>query len=438
MKVTFLGAAGEVGRSCIMVEEDNTKVILDAGIKLGKKIEFPVLDKEMLKSVDGIILSHAHLDHSGYLPHIYSMGYEGFAFATKPTFELTNVLISDYMRISNPEDVTKQGLANMTKKHKIVEYGKEFKINNLRFRLLTAGHILGSAMIEASSSKSRLLYTGDFNLAVSKLLEPASNLGLKADTLVTESTYSGKDDIFKPEKATMDLMVGSLNDTITRGGKAIVPSFAVGRAQEILLLLDDYMKSGRLQKVPIYIDGMIGKAMRIHRHNVIYCRDELQKRILMNDDDPFKSSNFNVIKTRGERKNIINSSESSIIVTTSGMLTGGPVVNYLQTLGKDAKNKIILVGYQAVGTPGRELFDGKKEIQIEEKTIKVGLEVNTYHISAHADRPHLVNFVKSLKGLKNVYAVHGEKVKADEFVDYINKDHKFNAVAPEQGSSYSA
>ena len=119
------------------------------------------------------------------------------------------------------------------------------------------------------------------------------------------------------------------------------------------------------------------------------------------------------------------------------MLTGGPVINYLQSLAKDAKNKLILVGYQAVGTPGRELFDGKKEIQIEDKTIKVGLEVNTFHISAHADRPHLVNFIKSLKGLKNVYAVHGEKAKADEFVEYINQDHKHNAVAPELGSSYN-
>ncbi len=438
MKVTFLGAAGEVGRSCIMIEEDGTKVILDAGIKLGKTIEFPLLDKETVKGVDGVVLSHAHLDHSGYLPHMYSMGYDGPTFATKPTFELTNVLISDYMRLSNPEQVTKQGLSAMQKKHKMVEYGDEFRVKNLRFRLLSAGHILGSAMVEVASDKSRLLYTGDFNLATSKLLEPATNLGLKADTLITESTYSGKDDIFKPEKATMDLMVNSLNDTITRGGKAIVPSFAVGRAQEILLLLDDYMKSGRLQKVPIYIDGMIGKAMRIHRHNVIYCRDELQKRILMNDDDPFKSTNFNVIKTRGERKNIINSSESCIIVTTSGMLTGGPVINYLQTLAKESNNKLVLVGYQAVGTPGRELFDGKKEIQIEEKKIKIGLEVNTFHISAHADRPHLVNFIKSFKGLKNVYAVHGEKVKSDEFVAYIGNDKKHNAVAPEQGSTYNA
>jgi hypothetical protein len=421
-----------------MIEEDGTKVILDAGIKLGKTIEFPLLDKETVKGVDGVVLSHAHLDHSGYLPHMYSMGYDGPTFATKPTFELTNVLISDYMRLSNPEQVTKQGLSAMQKKHKMVEYGDEFRVKNLRFRLLSAGHILGSAMVEVASDKSRLLYTGDFNLATSKLLEPATNLGLKADTLITESTYSGKDDIFKPEKATMDLMVNSLNDTITRGGKAIVPSFAVGRAQEILLLLDDYMKSGRLQKVPIYIDGMIGKAMRIHRHNVIYCRDELQKRILMNDDDPFKSTNFNVIKTRGERKNIINSSESCIIVTTSGMLTGGPVINYLQTLAKESNNKLVLVGYQAVGTPGRELFDGKKEIQIEEKKIKIGLEVNTFHISAHADRPHLVNFIKSFKGLKNVYAVHGEKVKSDEFVAYIGNDKKHNAVAPEQGSTYNA
>ncbi len=437
MKVTFLGAAGEVGRSCIVVEDSGTKVMLDAGIKLGKKIEFPQFDRDYLKDLDGVVLSHAHLDHSGYLPHIYSSGYQGTAFATKPTFELANVLISDYMRLSNPEEVTKDGLALMQKKHKLIEYGQEFRIKNLRIRLLTAGHILGSAMIEVASDSHRLLYTGDLNLVTTKLLESANNQNLKADTLVTESTYAGEKDVFSPEKSIMDHMVSSINDTITRGGKVIIPSFAVGRAQEVLLLLDDYMRSGRLQKVPIYIDGMIGKAMRIHRHNVVYCRDELQKRILMNDDDPFKSPNFNTIKAKGERKKIINSTESVIIVTTSGMLTGGPVVSYLESLAKDSKNKVMLVGYQAVGTPGRELFDGKKEIVIDEKTIKIGLEVQTFHISGHADRPHLVRFAKSLKGMKNLFAVHGEKAKSVEFAGYIGNEHKYNAIAPEIGSSHN-
>ena len=437
MKITFLGAAGEVGRSCMMIEESGTKVLLDTGIKLGKKIEFPQLDRSEVKAIDGIVLSHAHLDHSGYLPHIYSHGFENNTFATKPTIELTNVLISDYMRLSNPEDVTKEGLARMQKKNTLIEYGKEFRIKNLRFRLLSAGHILGSAMIEVVSDRSRLLYTGDFNLVTTKLLESATNQGLKADTLITESTYSGANDEFKPERSIMDLMVKSLNDTITRGGKAIVPSFAVGRAEEVLLLLDDYMRSGRLQKVPIYIDGMIGKAMRIHRHNVIYCRDELQKRILMNDDDPFKSDNFNFVKTKGERKKIIEGGESCIIVTTSGMLTGGPVISYLKSMSRDEKNKLMLVGYQAVGTPGREIFDGKKEIVVDEKEIKIGLDVQTFHISGHADRPHLVRFAKSLKGLKNIFAVHGEKSKSTEFAEYMSEGNRFKAVAPELGSSHS-
>src|SRR5271168_3166418 len=156
-----------------MIESEKTKVILDAGIKLGKEVEFPLITDQELRALDGVIISHAHLDHSGFLPHIYSAGYEGFTYTTKPSFELTNVLLSDYMRISMPKNVTKDGLAQMQKRHRLVEYKEEFKINDLTIRLLPAGHILGSALIEVSDQKNKLIYTGDLNLRSTKLLDPA-------------------------------------------------------------------------------------------------------------------------------------------------------------------------------------------------------------------------------------------------------------------------
>ena len=310
MKITFYGAAGEVGRSCIMVESNDTRILLDAGIKLGEHTEYPLLPDSELATVDGIVISHAHLDHSGYLPHIYTAGYKGYTYTIKPTFELTNVLISDYVRISNPENIKREGILKMMKMHKLVEYHEEFRIKNLSIKLVPAGHILGSAMIEVNDGKHRLLYTGDVNFRTTRLLDPAYTEHLRADTLITESTYAGESDVFEGEKKTADMMVASINDTIKQGGKAIIPAFAVGRAQETLLLLDDYMRSGILQKVPIYMDGMIGKAMRIHRHNVIYCRDELQKRILLNDDDPFKSKNFNNVTTRQQRSRIMEGKDN--------------------------------------------------------------------------------------------------------------------------------
>ena len=435
MKLTFFGAAGEVGRSCIMLEGADTKILLDAGVKLGSVVEYPKFNDDELRDVDAVILSHAHLDHSGYLAHIYSTNYRGQVYATKPTIELTNVLVSDYLKISNPTNVSQGWFHNIQKGYKIVEYHQEFRVKGLTIRLVTAGHILGSAMIEVFDGRNRLLYTGDLNLRSTKLLEPAEDNNLRIDTLITESTYAGDKDAFPTEKKVMDDMVTSINDTIKRGGKAVIPSFGVGRAQEVMLLLDDYMKSGRLEKVPIYMDGMIGKAMRIHRHNVIYCRDELQKRILMNDDDPFKSTNFKTVRTKSERSHIMDDDQSSIIVTTGGMMTGGPIVKYMERMGRDEKNKLILVGYQAAGTPGRAILEGAKEVVIAERKIAIGMQVERYHLSAHADRQQLAVFIAHMKMLRNVYIVHGEKSKSVEFNNYLRK--KYNSNVPELGSTHT-
>ncbi len=435
MKITFFGAAHEVGRSCIMVESKDTRILLDAGVKLGAHDEYPLIPDTEFATIDGIVISHAHLDHSGYLPHVYTAGYEGDTYATKPTLELTNVLLSDYMRISNPKNVKKDGLTRMVKHYHIVEYHKEFRIKNLKLRLIPAGHIVGSSMIEVDDGDERLIYTGDVNFRSTKLLDAAFTEKLHTDTLITESTYGGDNDTFEGEKKTADLMVASINETLKQGGKVVIPSFAVGRAQEVLLLLDDYMRSGLIQKVPIYMDGMIGKAMRIHRHNVIYCKDELQKRILLNDDDPFKSKNFYNVVTRQQRSRIMRGKEVSIIVTTSGMLTGGPIMKYLEALAPDPKNKMILVGYQAQGTLGRRMLEGAKEVDLVGKKLKVKMAVERYHLSAHADRRQLMSFIGRIADLKNVFIVHGEVTKSKELLDALKG--KYHVIQPNLGDDYT-
>ncbi len=428
MKISFFGAAGEVGRSCIMVSTKNTNVLLDSGVKLGQKIEFPKLDDDIVKSLDGIFISHAHIDHNGFLPHLYSSGYKGNFFATKPTIEIGNVMISDYIRISNPVDVTKKGLEEMSKHAKIVEYHKEFRLRDLSIKFIPAGHILGSALIEISDGKNRIAYTGDISLNRTRLLDGADIRSVRADTLITESTYGLKTDVFPNEKHTSQNMLKSIKDTVQIGGKVIVPSFAVGRAQEVLFLLDDYINSGVLPKVPVYVDGMINKVMRIHRHNVIYCRKELQSKILMSDYDPFKSPNFVVVEKKSMRNKIVNDDESSIIVTTSGMLTGGPVMFYMSKLAKSSANKMLLVGYQAVGTLGRMFQDGVRDIFLNGSEMKVEMNVDTFHLSAHADRPQLERLMGSIKGLRNVFIVHGEITKAKDLKEYASK--KFEAKVP--------
>lgn len=213
-----------------------------------------------------------------------------------------------------------------------------------------------------------------------------------------------------------------------------MPSFAVGRAQEVLLLFDDYLNSGILPKVPIYIDGMINKAMRIHRHNVIYAREELQKRILMSDFDPFRSENFVPIEKNSMRTKIVSSGESCIIVTTSGMMSGGPILFYMSKLGSKPENKLLQIGYQAAGTLGRQIQEGAKEVTINGNKVKINLRVETYHFSAHADRTQLETLLKKVRGLRNVYLVHGEEGKLKEFKSDLAG--KFNVTIPRQGEIY--
>ncbi len=435
MKVSFFGAADEVGRSCIMVSTDSTAILLDAGVKLGSEEEYPVIEDSQLRRIDGIFISHAHLDHTGYLPHIYTAGYKGDTFATKPTIELTNVLLSDYIRISNPKNISKEGMAALSSHFKIIEYGKAFKFRDLTIKFIPAGHILGSALICVSDGRSKLVYTGDINLMKTRLLDGADLKNLEADTLITESTYGAKKDIFPREHDTEQRLLRSVNETIKAGGKVMVPSFAVGRAQEVLFIFDDYMNSGVLHKVPLYVDGMINKALRIHRHNVIYCRKEMQSRILMSDYDPFKSPNFTPVETKGQRNKIVAGSESSIVVTTSGMLSGGPIMFYLSKLGNNHMNKLILVGYQAEGTLGRAMQDGAKTININGSDVRVQLDVETYHLSAHADRVQLESIPAKIRGVKTVFIVHWEHNKAEELREALAQ--RYHTVVPKLGESFS-
>ena len=428
MEISFYGAAGEVGRSCIVLRTKNTSIMLDSGIKLGEKTEYPQLDGDQLKAIDGIFISHAHLDHVGFIPHIYSAGYKGHYYGTKPTIDISSVMISDYIRLSNPSTVSKRGLQEQARHSKVVEYHTSIKFRDLTIRFIPAGHIIGSALIEVSDGRNKVVYTGDINLAKTRLLEGADIRSLTADTLITESTYGSKKDVFPPERHVSRDMLKSINDTIKAGGKVIIPSFAVGRAQEVLFMLDDYMNSGVIPKVPVYVDGMINKVMRIYRHNVLSCRKEIQSKILMSDYDPFKSPNFKPVEAKGTRNKVVNEKEASIIVTTSGMLTGGPILFYLSKLARDSSNKMILVGYQAIGTMGRALQEGAKNINLNGSDMKISMDVNTFHLSAHADRPQLESLMGKIRGLRNVFIVHGELSKSKDLMEYASK--RWSAKVP--------
>jgi len=425
MKISFLGGAREVGKSCIQVDDE---ILLDCGIKIGTN-EKPIIENP--EKIKAILLTHAHLDHSGYIPFLLKES-KPTIYGLKPTSELSQILISDFIKLQKEEiqeKISSKDLQNFILNFRNVEF-RNYELLGKKVSFFRAGHILGSAMIKVENT----LYTGDFNLRASRLIESAYT-NIKAENLIIESTYA--DQNFPSQKEIISNFIKSINSTLKENGKVLIPTFGVGRSQEILFIIESYMRSSLIPKVPIYIEGMIAKANRIFRHNVIYCKNEIQKRILMSEDDPFKSKFFKKISRR-ERKKAME--EPCIIVTTSGMLTGGPVMDYLKLLANDEKSKIMLVGYQAQGTNGRKLLEGEREILVDKQKnqkIEIKMKVELHHLSSHADREQIIRFIKTIKP-KRVFFVHGEENKALQIAKYFEENEKeIEVYVPKIGEEFN-
>lgn len=415
MKLTFFGAAREVGRSAILVESEDEKILLDCGIKMKKNEEFPLIENSEIKKLTKVVLSHAHLDHSGYLPALYAAGYEGKVYMTKPTRDLIQLLLADALKIQKEwSPYNKSDVDALLKNIEILEYNQLSKDKIIRFQ--NAGHILGSAMTEIFLEGKKLLYTGDINLRSSRLLSGCKT-GMEADFLIIESTYGGKEDLHVPTKEATTEFISKIREVQQEGGKILIPTFAVGRGQEILFTLENHLKSGLMEETTIFLDGMVKKALKIYRHNAIYLKKEVQRRILSGDDDPFKSDFYKFPKTKSKRE--VFQSKKAIILSTSGMMTGGPVMGYLEKMADDEKNILIIVGYQSEGSPGRKLLEGEKKLRYKEKIIDVKMRVWSSPFSAHSDHKELVQFVRSMKSLKKVFVVHGERERLFDLAEAV-------------------
>ncbi len=427
MRLTFFGGAEEVGRSCVLLEDNRHKMMLDCGIKLGEKVEFPLISDDELRRVSDVVITHAHLDHSGFLPHLCSKGAKPNIYLTKPTHDLIGVLLADYYRIQKSRGevfFSMKDLNRVSEITRMLEY-KQPAGSRLKFELRNAGHIMGSAM--AYFPEKKLLYSGDICTRKTRILDGCEQ-GLKAETVVVESTYGNKTDILPSYKDASQKLARIINETLDKGGHVLIPSFAVGRAQEILLLLDDYMRSGAIRESKIYIEGMITKALRIYRHNAIYANDDIKKRILMSEEDPFKSKRFHRPRTK-DRSDVL--AEPSIIVSTSGMLTGGPALFYLDKLHNDPKNVIVFVGYQAPGTLGSKIIAGEKKLTLGDREIDIKMRVEQVKISGHADYNELLQFIKNVRDLKRVFIIHGEK---SDLKDALER--KYEVITPRLLETY--
>ncbi len=416
MKLTFLGSGSEVGRSSILLEKEGEKHLLDCGVKISNENEYPLISEDLASGLKSVLLSHAHLDHSGFLPKLHKLGFKGKIVCTKPTRDLIQVLLNDFVRISPQKIYSHEDVAKMLTETSLVEYGDMF---------YDAGHILGSASIKIDD----LLYSGDINNRSSTLLDKF-NPPKEAKHLILEGTYSANKDKFASQKTIVKNFIKSINDTLDAGGMVLIPSFGIGRGQELLFVLDNHMKNGVLRNVPIFVDGSINKVLRIYRSNANYLNDEIRNRILTSVTDPFQSEHY--FKPKSKNKSDVFAAKPCIVLSTSGMLNGGPIISYLKKCYNDEKNKVILVGFQPEKSKGRKLLDEKK-FPFESGTVDVRMQVEHHHFSAHADQPGLYEYVNSIEGLETIILNHGDKGKLAEFKEFLKDKTGLKVLIPENG-----
>lgn len=447
-RVTSMGGFKEVGRSCMLLQTPNSKVLLDCGVNVAgtdDKSSFPYLNvpEFSLHDLDAVVVTHAHLDHCGFIPYLYHYGYEGPIYCTTPTRDLMTLLQLDYIDIAHREDKAVPFSGKHVKKaiqHTItLDYGEVTDISpDIRLTLHNAGHILGSAMahLHIGDGQHNLVYTGDFKNEKSRLLEPAVTRFPRIETLIMESTYGGKDDTQSSRNSAEKEMMKAIYNTIKRGGKVLIPVFAVGRAQELMIVLEEYIKSGYLNKnVPVYIDGMIWEATAIHTARPEYLSKDLRDQIFHMGRNPFMSEVFHKVKNLDERHDIVDG-KPAIIVSTSGMLTGGNSVEYFKWLCDDPKNTLLFVGYQSEGSLGSRIQKGRKEIPLKEdgktKVYNVNMEIKTLNgFSGHSDRRQLMDYVRRLTPKPDkILTCHGDPYKTVDLASSIYRSQKIETKTP--------
>ncbi|MEE8403318.1 MAG: beta-CASP ribonuclease aCPSF1 [Candidatus Hydrothermarchaeaceae archaeon] len=448
VRVAIFGGFREVGRMAMYLHTPESKVLIDCGINVAageNSNAFPSLNlpEFNIQELDAVVITHAHLDHCGFTPYLYYMGYEGPVYCTPPTRDLMFLLHWDYLDVVDKEGrnlpYPRKFIKELVKHVIPLEYGEVTDIApDIKLTMHNAGHILGSSVVHfhIGDGMYNLAYTGDLKFERSRLLEPASVRFPRLEALITESTYGGRRDIQPRRVEAEKVLMNIINETLNRGGKVVVPAFSVGRAQELMVALEDYMSRGVITKAPVYLDGMIWEATAIHTTYPEYLNRELRDQIFHKGKNPFISEIFQKVLNQEMRKNVMEG-EPCIIISTSGMLTGGPVIEYLKNLAEDEKNSLVFVGYQAEGSLGRRIQKGWKEIPMSGngKTIivKMNMQIHTVEgFSGHSDRNQLINYIRCLNPKPGkLLTCHGEESKCIELASSLYRVFKSESRAPQ-------
>ena len=446
IRMTSLGGFREVGRSCILMQTRDSNVLLDCGLNVGNpRDRFPFFDvpEFSVRDLDAIIISHAHLDHCGLVPFLFKYGYRGPVYTTLPTRNLSTMLQLDFVQISEKEGIyppySKRDVKTAVLHTIPLSWGKVTDIApDIKLTLHNSGHILGSSMVHLHFGKGgyNFVYTGDFKYQKTRLLEKAAVKFPRVESLLIESTYGGSQDRIPSRQESEKELRQILTTTIKRGGKVLIPVLAVGRAQELIIVLEELISKGIIDKVPLFIDGLISEATAIHTANPDFLSSDLREKILHQGKNPFLSEFFTTVTSREERMDIIKGGPC-IIMATSGMLIGGPSVQYLRGIAQDSDSSLVFVSYQVSGTLGNRIQRGFKEFQYVDakgrtQLVRIGLNIFTLEgFSGHSSRSQISQFLRRIQPRpKLVITNHGEESKCVSLSTMIHKKLKKATKSP--------
>jgi KH/beta-lactamase-domain protein len=436
VRLSSLGGYREVGRSCSLLNTQDSKVLIDCGVDVSNTDNgspYLHLSEAMpLTSIDAVVVTHAHLDHSGLIPLLIKYGYDGPFYCTYPTRDVMTLLQMDYLKVAAGEakkpPYSSEDIREVIKQTIPLNYGDTIDIApDIRLTMHQAGHILGSSVCHFHIGEGlyNIVFSGDIKYEATGLFNPSATTFPRLEAVIMESTYGGKDDHQPTRSEASKQLQQIVTKTIRNGGNALIPVFAIGRSQEVMIVLEDLMSSGEITRVPVYLDGMIWEATAIHTVYPEYLSNKLRKKIFQEGENPLLSDIFVRVDSFEMRENILIQDDPSIVLATSGMLNGGPVMEYFKAWSGDKRNTLIFVGYQAEGTWGRKIQKGWKEINIQNQTLEIKMNIETCDgFSGHSDRGQLMKFIGAIKPKpERVILNHGEESKCLEMASALYKKY---------------
>ncbi len=447
IRLSVLGAGRQVGRSCFLLQTPESRVLLDCGIDPADNgHQFPYLEAPEvdISKIDAVIISHAHLDHTGLLPYLFKMQYKGPVYCTAPTRDIMSVSLLDSIKIWQAENrdplYDLEHIREMVKHTITLNYEEVTDITpDIRITFYNSGHVLGSAMthIHIGNGLHNFLYTADHKYGSTQLLDPAVTKFPRLESVLTEATYGAKEAVLPSRKECEETLSNIITSTLGNGGKVLIPVLGVGRAQEVQLIVEDLVSKGKISKdTPVFVDGMVWDITAIHTAYPEFCSKKVRKSIFQKDKSPFLHPMFRQVGSMKERKQILEETGPCIILATSGMLMGGPSVFYLRNMMDNPKNTLCFVCYQAAGSLGRRIMNGEKEItfgsgnKTETNPLKMRVEV-LEGFTGHSGRNENMNFLKRLdpKPRKIIFN-HGESSRCLDLASSVHKQLRVETIAP--------